>query len=331
MNSWRSSQSRSARGSSAASWTRHSRYLPDRRDLNRCFPRSESGSLASRLARRIFDQLVARVDFAIDLHTASVRRTNFPNIRADLSRPETRALAEASGAAFLVDGVGPKGSLRREANDAGCPTILMEGGEVWKVEPAIVEVALRGIRNVLVWLDMIQAEPVRPPFQVVVKQTRWIRANHGGFLQFHVSAGDIVRRGDLLATNTTLLGREGETLEAPFDAAVLGMTTLPAAGPGEPVCHLGRLEKGTRHLERARERLPDSHPHGRALEDLSSSVSVVEPSPDARAEESYERCVNSPAHPADAACEVKLARHASRQIGGRRSVPSEACWAPSRA
>jgi predicted deacylase len=259
---------------------RHSRYLPDRRDLNRCFPGSAHGSLASRMAHAVFHELVSRADMGIDLHTAAVRRTNFPNVRAELQRPETRRLARAFGAAFTIDGAGPKGAFRREACRAGCPMILFEGGEVWKVEPAIVEVALRGIRNVLIRHGMVEGEPSEPPFRRTIEKTTWVRAERGGFLRFHVSPGDIVQEGEALATNTSLLGRERRVIHAPFDAAVLGMTTLPAVSPGEPVCHLGRLDRGARRLEEIQAGLPDDHPLDRAKEDLSSSVMVEAPGED---------------------------------------------------
>ena len=256
---------------------RHSRYLPDRRDLNRCFPGLKKGSLASRMARIIFEEIVRRSDYGIDLHTAAIRRTNYPNVRADLSLPAVKKLVDAFGAEFTIDAVGPKGALRREACKAGVPTILLEGGEVWKVEPSIMESSLRGIRNLLVHFDMIDGEKVKPPFRNVVKKTKWIRANGAGFLRFHVSPGEVVKKGDAIATNTSLLGRTEEVMCAPFDAAVLGMTTIPAVSPGEPVYHLGRLEQGTKRIERILARLPDGHPHEEMVDDLASSMLVVDP------------------------------------------------------
>ena len=127
---------------------RHSRYLPDRRDLNRSFPGSVGGSLARRMAHTIFEEIVSRSDYGIDLHTAAIRRTNFPNVRADLNVPEVNRIAAAFGTEVVIDSRGPSGALRREAVKAGCPTIIMEGGEVWKVEPGIVETAIRGVKNV---------------------------------------------------------------------------------------------------------------------------------------------------------------------------------------
>jgi predicted deacylase len=110
----------------------HLRYLPDRRDLNRDFPGSENGSLSSRLAHVIFENVVRQCDYLVDFHSAAVRRTNYPNIRADLSHPETRALARSFGCELIVNGKGPVGSLRRAALAAGVPSIILEAGEVWK-------------------------------------------------------------------------------------------------------------------------------------------------------------------------------------------------------
>ncbi|MFK8113289.1 MAG: succinylglutamate desuccinylase/aspartoacylase family protein [Rubripirellula sp.] len=253
---------------------RHSRYLPDRRDLNRCFPGSAGGSLAGRIAKQIFSELVRRADLGIDLHTASVRRTNYPNIRADMENPEARKLALDFGCEVIVDGAGPKGSLRREACRIGCPTIVLEGGEVWKVEPAIVATAVRGIKNILRSHRMIDGEVLRPERQVVIEKTKWIRAERGGFLQFHVRPGQAVEKDQALATNTDLLGHQNSSLVAPFNGVVIGMTTLPAVSPGEPVCNIGELPDDTRPSEIRDSRSETQGLETRTVTDLASNVFV---------------------------------------------------------
>lgn len=266
------------------SFDRHSRYLPDRRDLNRAFPGSASGSLASRMARKIFEELVMRSDFGIDLHTASVRRTNYPNVRGDMRDPKVRQIAKAFGSEIIIDGRGPQGALRREACNVGCPTIIMEGGEVWKVEPRIVEAAVLGVKNVLASLGMIDHKVAEPHYQVVIRKSKWIRAERGGFLHFHVKPGDIIEKGHPLATNTTLLGRERSTMTAPFDAVVTGMTTLPAVSPGEPICNLGKLPRGTRPSEFRRSRSSGDNLELRVSKELASNVLVVRPNESAKSE-----------------------------------------------
>ncbi|MEZ6132495.1 MAG: succinylglutamate desuccinylase/aspartoacylase family protein [Planctomycetaceae bacterium] len=254
----------------------HSRYLPDRRDLNRSFPGSSKGSLASRMARVIFDEIVVRSDFGIDLHTASIRRTNYPNIRGDMTNAAVRGIATAFGCELIVAGRGPRGALRREATAADCPTIVIEGGEVWKVEPAVVETSVRGIRNVLSSLAMIDGYLEAPPYQVVIHHTKWVRAENGGFLQFHVKPGDVVEKGQPLTTNTDLLGHELGVMLSPFDAVVIGLTTIPAVSPGEPVCHLGELPSGTRPESLRRLRQKEDGLENRLVDALSSNVMVVE-------------------------------------------------------
>lgn len=258
---------------------RHSRYLPDRRDLNRCFPGAKDGSLASRMARAIFDQIVSRADYGIDLHTAAVRRTNFPNLRADMSNEQVQRLAEAFGCEFILDGKGPAGSFRREVTRAGVPTIVLEGGEVWKVESTIVDTAVRGIRNVLIELEMLDGQPDRPQYQQVIKNTKWMRAQRSGFLQFHVSPGEIVNKDQPLATNTSLLGQTNEVITAPAKSVVIGMTTLPATSPGEPVCHLGMLD-GAQSVKRIQKQLASDELHERVAGDLATNVHIVEHEPE---------------------------------------------------
>lgn len=244
---------------------RHSRYLPDRRDLNRSFPGLAHGSLASRLASLITREIIGRSDFGIDLHTASIRRTNFPNVRADMENERVADLARSFGAELIVHGHGPKGSLRRTACKAGVPTIILEAGEVWKVEPSVVDYAIRGIRNVLSNHGMTEPAAQMPEHQTVVDRTTWVRSPRGGFLRFHIAPGDLVEKGQPIATGTSLVGHEHEVIAAPASGIVLGMTTLPAVAPGDPIVHIasrkdgkiGRIERavGSMHddlLERIR-------------------------------------------------------------------------------
>ena len=182
---------------------RHSRYLPDRRDLNRSFPGTSTGSLASRMARTIFDEVVSRCDYGIDLHTAAVRRTNYPNVRGDMNNPEVNRIAEAFGCEVIINSKGPLKSFRREACEAGCHTIVMEGGEVFKVEPGIVQTAVRGVRNVLSELDMLDEPPEHADYQVVVKQSKWIRARKVAFSNFTLNREKRLRQANHLPRTPT--------------------------------------------------------------------------------------------------------------------------------
>ncbi|MCA9125613.1 MAG: succinylglutamate desuccinylase/aspartoacylase family protein [Planctomycetales bacterium] len=255
---------------------RHSRYLPDRRDLNRFFPGSPEGSLASRMANNVFQEIVLRSDYGIDLHTAAVRKTNYPNIRADMRDANVGRIAKAFGCELILDGKGPDGSLRREASRAGCPTIILEGGEVWKVEPSIVDITINGIKNVLRELGMLEGSPSVVKHQTVISKSKWIRAMRGGFLQFHVTPGEIVAADQPIATNTNLLGVEKSTLYAPFDGIIIGMTTLPAVTPGESVVNIGRLEGPTQLQSILEGRTANERTEEKLVDDLATNITTVQ-------------------------------------------------------
>ncbi|MBL1219010.1 MAG: succinate dehydrogenase [Planctomycetes bacterium] len=259
------------------------RYTPDRRDLNRMFPGSPNGSLANRVANILFDEVVRKCDYGIDLHSAAEGRTNFPNVRGDLNVPGVRTLAESFGCELIVHGRGPEGSLRYAACQAGCPTIILEAGEVAKIEPTVLQVGLRGIRNVLVQLGMMRGTVHRPAYQTRVQKKTWVRAAVGGLLRFHVAPGDLVEAGQPLATNESLFGDARSVLIAPSDAIVLGMATMPAVKPGEPVCHLAVPRKSLRSIRKALDAAADeSIPH-QLRRDMASQVTSVEyghPDPD---------------------------------------------------
>jgi len=255
---------------------RKTRYLPDRRDLNRCFPGSTRGSLSSRFAYTVFHELVKRSDYCIDFHTAAIHRTNFPNVRADLSDPEVERLAKAFGAALLIDHPGIKKSLRLTASHSGHPSIILEAGEVAKVEPAVVEQGVRGVTNVLIELGMISGDRVDPAYEAVIQKTAWLRSDSGGLLQFHAGPGDVVIKGSAIASCTSLLGEELSVIAAPRSGVILSVTTLPTVTPGDPVCHLGFPRGGVRRILKALGKLPDESLHERLKSDLGSSV-VVEP------------------------------------------------------
>lgn len=252
---------------------RHERYLPDRRDLNRCFPGSWRGSFASRMARSFMEGIVARCDYGIDLHSAAVRRTNVPHVRADMNDRKLAVFARTFGTELIVDSNGPAGSLRRAALAQGCRTLTMEAGEVWKVEHSVAEYAIQGITNCLCSLGMIEGDPIIPPYSIVTGETRWLRAKAGGFLRFHVGPGERVEKGDLLATNIDFSGRTRNKLKAPGSGVIIGMTTSPAVSPGDPVYHIATVQsKALDSASLAIDTLPESHLHLRAREDLSRSI-----------------------------------------------------------
>lgn len=222
----------------------HSRYLSDRRDLNRCFPGAAKGSLSGRLARLIWDEIVTKCDYGIDFHTAAVRRTNYPNVRADFGSQGALELGRAFGCHLLVHSSGAVGSLRRTATAADIPTIVLEAGEVWKIEPGIMELGVQGTYNVLAHLRMIRQKPAANLIEEI-RRTIWIRAESGGILKFHVAPGQAVRKGQILATNLGIFGQHQNQISAPAAGFILGMTTMPAVKPGEAVFHLAIPSRST--------------------------------------------------------------------------------------
>lgn len=231
------------------------RYMPDRRDLNRFFPGFKNGSLTSRVAYLLFEEIVRNSDFGIELHSAAQPRTNFPNVRGDLKNADVRRLAWAFGCELIIDGKGPDGSFRREATKAGCPTIILEAGEPLKIEQEAVEVGVRGVTNVLRELGMVAGEQIRPSYQVRISSATWVRAEVGGILRFHVKPGDPVEAGQRIATNASVFGERQNVLRAPCDGIVLGMTTLPMVKPGEPVCHIAVPSRSLKSLRLAAARV----------------------------------------------------------------------------
>lgn len=257
------------------------RYMPDGRDLNRNFPGNDTGSLSRRVAAIIFEQVVRRSDYGIDLHSAASQRTNYPNIRGDLTVPGVRKLARAFGCELIVNGKGPRGSMRREACAAGCPTIILEAGEPAKIEPTVLDIGIRGIQNVLVELGMLDDERRDPIYQTRIDRTTWIRAQVGGILRFHVSPGALLEKGQPIATTTSIFGREKHVLVSPADGIVLGMTTLPTVKPGEPVCHVAIPRRRLARMREAIAQRSRGNLHQRIQLDLATNLRVIEPGEDA--------------------------------------------------
>lgn len=235
-----------------------SRTLPDGRDLNRSFPGTADGSFTSRLAHRIFQDVIERSDYGLDLHTAGGDRANFPHVRADLDDPEAAKLAAAFGAPVVIHGKGPKGSLRRVATESGVPTVVYEAGSSRVFERRFIDAGLAGVLAVLRHLEMLGGAPSSsgrrsPPFQLEVKKSTWLRASAGGILDLRVSLGDAVKKGQVISVNTNPFGRERSQLVSPSGGIVIGLTRSPLVHPGDPICHLARLR--AREVARWREHL----------------------------------------------------------------------------
>ena len=176
-----------------------SRYFPDGRDLNRAFPGLSKGSTTSRVASTVKKNLIEDSDVIIDLHSAAVGRSNMPQIRGDLSHPESYLLAKAFGIEVVLDSRPPKGSLRRVANGMDIAAVTYEGGEANQLDQVAVKVAVEGCLNVLKSLKVIP-KTARPRFRLNAGGSTWLRAGEGGLLDMFVGPGSIVTKGDVIAT-----------------------------------------------------------------------------------------------------------------------------------
>jgi uncharacterized protein len=216
-----------------------SRYLPDRRDLNRSFPGSHTGSMAARIARLVVDEVIDGSDVGIDLHTAANHRTNVPQIRVVEEDAAAMSLATTFGAPFVLSAKVRPGSLRAVAGERGVPVLTYEGGGPLRFDEQAIDVAVRGTLGVLQRLGMIDdAPPPASRHPVVLHESRWLRAERGGLLELQCGIGDLVRAGEPLWSTASPLGAERADVVAEEDGYIIGATTLPLVQPGQALLHI---------------------------------------------------------------------------------------------
>jgi predicted deacylase len=219
-----------------------SRYLPDRRDLNRSFPGSRRGSLAARLAHLFLDEVVSRCDLGIDFHAGSDDRVNLPQIRANLDDPETRRLALAFGAPVVIHTKPVKGSLRAAALRLGKRVLLFEGGAPKRFGPGAVEAGETGTLRVLGALGMLEPAPPgpsSPPLES--RSTKWTRAPRGGILRLATSLGSQLGRGQQVGVITDPMARDGMPVRSRASGIVIGLTANPLVSIGDAVVHVAEV------------------------------------------------------------------------------------------
>ena len=215
------------------------RYLPDRRDLNRSFPGSARGSLAGRIAYLFMKEIVAGCEVGIDLHTGSDRRSNLPQVRADLDDPGTRDLAAAFGAPVMLHAKIRDGSLRHAAREQGAKVLLYEGGENLRFDSYAVDAGVIGVRRVLAALGMTEpvVEPTVEP-SLECRSSGWVRARRTGILHLDVALGQKVSDGERLGTLFDSFGKTLRAVYANRDGIVIGRTEAPLVNSGDAVVHI---------------------------------------------------------------------------------------------
>jgi uncharacterized protein len=216
-----------------------SRYLPDRRDLNRYFPGNPNGSAASRIAYSFFNEVIRNCDALIDLHTGSFDRANLPQLRADLRNPDVVTLTHGFGATVILHSDPAPGTLRYAASEAGIATVTLEAGGPSELELKEVMHGVKGIETLLNTLGMVRKVRLWGDPEPVYYRSVWVRADRGGILLADVSLGSTVRRGDLLGTITDPMNNASANLYAPSSGRVIGMARNQVVMPGFAAFHVG--------------------------------------------------------------------------------------------
>ena len=223
----------------------HSRYLPDRRDLNRSFPGSDSGSLAARLAEVFMREIVEHCTHGIDLHTGGLHRSNLPQIRANLDDDQTLALAQAFGVPVLLNSNLRDGSLREAAAERGIPMLLYEAGEALRFDELSIRAGVRGVVNVMRAMGMLPAVKTRrrspPPEPFIARSSTWLRAPASGVLRNLTPLGAHVKKGDVLGIIADPFGEREVPVKAPQSGIVIGRSNIPLVLEGEAVFHIARF------------------------------------------------------------------------------------------
>lgn len=222
-----------------------SRYLPDRRDLNRSFPGSEKGSLASRIADLFMTEVVSRATCVIDLHTGAVHRSNLPQIRGDLNDPETRELARTFGVPVMIQSRIRQGTLRESVSAQGIPIIVYEAGEALRLDELSIRVGVRGINHVMSGLKMLPPrKATRKIFKPYIAQSSsWVRAPISGIMLNNTKLGVSVKKGDPLGSMADPFGPKRAEILASHSGVVIGRTHLPLVNEGDALIHIARIDE----------------------------------------------------------------------------------------
>ncbi|MFO6429311.1 succinylglutamate desuccinylase/aspartoacylase family protein [Erythrobacter sp. W302b] len=247
----------------------HSRYLPDRRDLNRSFPGSAGGSLAGQLAHVFYREVVARCQLGIDIHSAAIHRYNLPQIRIAAGDRKLVELAMAFGAPVIIESPLRDGSLRDLAQKHGVDMLLMEAGEALRFDRLSIETGVEGVERVLAHLGMIEADDGLSAVGIPARANRsvWVRSPRGGVVQMVRESGAPVRKGDVLACVSGLFGEEPQEMISPLDGIIIGHATLPVVHQGDALFHIAAIDHPERvgaQIDTITEAILASEPQGHA-------------------------------------------------------------------
>ncbi|WP_417334231.1 succinylglutamate desuccinylase/aspartoacylase family protein [Halarcobacter sp.] len=234
-----------------------SRYMPDRRDLNRSFPGSKKGSLASRIAKIFFDEIVTKCDFGIDLHTASIHKSNLPQVRTDLNNPFTYNLAKAFEAPVVLHSELRDGSLREEAQNKEIPVLLYEAGEALRFDEKSIRIGVKGIVNVLRETQMLPNTTKRKKFSlpIIARTSQWIRSTESGIIRTIKGLGETVKEDEVIAYVDEPLDDMSYEIKAAFDGIIIGKSEIPLIQEGDAIFHIAKFK----NLETAENKIEYFH------------------------------------------------------------------------
>lgn len=227
-----------------------SRYLPDRRDLNRSFPGSPKGSLAARLADILLTEVVKRAQIGIDLHTAAIHRVNLPQIRCEYTRRQrSRELSEAFGTEIVLNSPERTGSLRKSARELGVDVLVYEGGEGLRFDEFAIKAAVDGIAGVMLAIGMlelpegVESRPARRRPQLFANASKWVRAPEGGVLRTAKRIGDAVTENEIIGYVSNPYEESDTEVRSPHRGLIIGRTTLPIVNMGDALFHVAWSEE----------------------------------------------------------------------------------------
>jgi uncharacterized protein len=225
------------------------RYLPDRRDLNRCFPGLKNGSLTSQLAHKFTQEIVLKSDFGIDLHTGAFHRCNYAQIRADISNKQTLDLAKAFGAPVIINSNLRDGSLRAAVSQLNVPMILFEAGEALRFDQASIKIGVDGILNVMSQIGMIEKDAKKDNKKIfVANSSSWVRSSVSGIHVAKVQLGKAVKKGDILGEIANPFGDHKTTIRSHENGILIGMSNLPLINKGDALFHIACKKNSDRFL-----------------------------------------------------------------------------------
>lgn len=221
----------------------YSRDLPDGKDVNRSFPGTKSGSLASRIAHRLMDEIIPLIDYGIDFHTGGARLSNFPQIRCLINDEVNMKLATAFAPPFILNSGFRPNSLRKESSKIGKRIIVFEGGESMRFDREAIWHGVRGVQRILKYLGMANYSVEAAYETKIFFKGTWVRARHSGLFHYFIQNGHPVEKGMVIGSITDPFGDFYSEIKSPADGYLIGVNNNPVVNQGDALMNIGMEEK----------------------------------------------------------------------------------------